>query len=126
MSIDELMCASDVCVTDYSSLIFEYALLNRPMLFYAYDLDDYNDWRGFYYDYDELTPGPVCRSMEALIRNLEQIDETYDFERLAAFRKKFMSACDGHATERIMEYVFGSPAMPEAPDTAGETAAHAD
>ena len=105
--IDVLLCAADVVITDYSSLIFEYSLLNRPMLFYAYDLKDYYDWRGFYYDYDELTPGPVCKSMEELIDALTHLDERFDSDEAAAFREKFMSACDGHATERIEELAFG-------------------
>lgn len=61
LEIDQLLCASDVCISDYSSLIFEYSLFERPMIFFAYDLDDYFDWRGFYYNYDELTPGPVVK-----------------------------------------------------------------
>ena len=106
-AIETLLCAADVVITDYSSLIFEYALMNRPMVFYSYDLDSYYDWRGFYYDYEEMTPGPVCRTMDELIDTLTDIDQRFDKERLDAFRRKFMGACDGHATERIEELVFG-------------------
>jgi len=61
LDIDKLLCVSDVCISDYSSLIFEYSLFERPMIFFAYDLDEYFDWRGFYYNYDELTPGPSSK-----------------------------------------------------------------
>ena len=64
MTIEDLLCVSDICISDYSSLVFEYSLFERPMLFFAYDLDEYFDWRGFYYDYNELTPGPVCKTNE--------------------------------------------------------------
>ena len=77
------------------------------MIFYAYDIADYEDWRGFYYPYDELTPGPVFYENEAMIAYIRDIDRLFDPSVVHAFREKFMSACDGHATERIMECFFG-------------------
>ncbi len=106
LTVEESLCCADMCITDYSSLIFEYLLLNRPMLFYAYDLDDYNDWRGFYYPYEQMTPGPVCRTMDELTGQIKNLLDSFDPESLIEFRERFMSACDGHATERIMEMVF--------------------
>lgn len=106
MTIEELLCVSDVCVSDYSSLIFEYSLFDRPMLFFAYDLEDYFDWRGFYYDYETLTPGPIVTTTEALVEQIQNIDQL-DLAPVRAFREKFMSSCDGHATERIIELAFG-------------------
>lgn len=105
LEIEELMCVSEVCISDYSSLIFEYSLFERPMIFFAYDLEEYGDWRGFYYDYEELTPGPVVRTTEELIRYLTHLDQEFDREQVKAFRDKFMSACDGHATDRLMELI---------------------
>ena len=102
LSIEALLCAADVCVSDYSSLIFEYALFEKPMLFFAYDLEDYFDARGFYYDYDELTPGPVLRTSDEVLDALEHLDERFDKRRVQSFKEQFMSACDGHATERIL------------------------
>lgn len=107
LSIEELLCVSDICISDYSSIVFEYSLFGRPMLFYAYDLEDYFDWRGFYYDYHELAPGPVVRSSEEIIDFIRHIDERFDAERIRRFREQFMEACDGHATDRILELVFG-------------------
>lgn len=107
LSIEELLCISDICISDYSSLVFEYSLFERPMVFYAYDLENYFDWRGFYYDYDELTPGPVCATNEEMIEYIRNIDERFDKQKVIDFREKFMSACDGHATERIIDLVFG-------------------
>lgn len=107
LSIEELICAADICISDYSSLVFEFSLFERPMIFYAYDIADYEDWRGFYYPYDELTPGPVFYENEAMIAYIRDIDRLFDPSVVHAFREKFMSACDGHATERIMERFFG-------------------
>lgn len=107
MIIDDLLFVSDICISDYSSLIFEYSLFERPMIFFAYDLDEYFEWRGFYYNYDELTPGPVFKENEEMIDYIRNIEERFDKQKVADFREKFMSACDGHATERIMNLVFG-------------------
>lgn len=108
LSIEELICVSDICISDYSSLIFEYSLFEKPMLFYAYDLDKYFDWRGFYYDYHELAPGPICTTNEEMIEYIENIEENFEKEKVVAFKNKFMESCDGHATERIEQMVFGN------------------
>ena len=106
MEIEELLMVSDVCISDYSSLIFEYSLFERPMIFLAYDLEDYYDWRGFYYPYEEMTPGPVVRTTGEVIDYLAHLEERFDRQKVADFREKFMSACDGHATERILDTVL--------------------
>lgn len=102
MSIDDLLCCADICISDYSSLVFEYSLFERPMIFYAYDYEDYCDWRGFYYDYSEFTPGPVVKTQDELLETILHMDECFDKDRVIAFKKKFMGSCDGHATERII------------------------
>lgn len=108
MTVEELLCVSDICISDYSSLVFEYSLFCKPMIFFAYDLEDYFDSRGFYYDYDELTPGPVLRSTAEIIGYIKDIDSKFDKEAVRAFREKYMSACDGNATRRIIAEVFGA------------------
>ena len=108
MTIEELLLVSDLCITDYSSLVFEYSLLERPMVFYAYDLEEYNDWRGFYYPYEEMTPGPVVKDMKSLIGAVRDQLESFDPAQVKAFRDRFMSACDGKSTQRVLDYVFGT------------------
>lgn len=107
LTIEELLCAADICISDYSSLVFEYSLFEKPMLFFAYDINDYEDWRGFYYPYEEMTPGPVFCENEPMIAYIRDVEQCFDREKVRAFREKFMSACDGHATDRIMERFFG-------------------
>ncbi len=111
MSIEDLLVVSDICISDYSSLIYEYSLFTRPMLFYAYDLDEYFDWRGFYYPYEELTPGPVCKTNEEMIDYIQHVDERFDPQVVIDFRERFMSACDGHATERILLETMGEETL---------------
>ena len=105
MDINDLICAADICISDYSSLVFEYALLDRPLIYYAYDLEDYFDWRGFYYDYFDMAGGPVFYSTEEIVDYIIHIEEQFDREKLRAFREKFMSACDGQSTERILHSI---------------------
>lgn len=105
LNIDDLICSGDICVSDYSSLIFEYALFEKPIIFFAYDLDEYNDWRGFYYDYDELTPGPVVKTTQEVVAEIKKAEAGFDSTEIIKFRKKFMSSCDGRATDRILKRV---------------------
>lgn len=113
LPIDELLCCADVCISDYSSLVFEFALFERPMVFLAPDRADYDDWRGFYYDYDELTPGPVVEDTQGVVDYIADLEERFDRQAVIAFKQKFMSACDGHATDRIIEAVFGPEVLAE-------------
>ena len=107
MTIEDLLCVADICISDYSSLVFEYSLFEKPMIFLAHDLENFFDWRGFYYDYNELAPGPIVQNTTGVIDYIQHIDERFDRARVHAFREKFMSACDGHATQRILEDAFG-------------------
>ena len=109
LSIEAAMVVSDACVSDYSSLVFEYSLLRRPMAFLAADIDEYDDWRGFYYDYDELTPGPVLTTTDQLADWVAGLETDCDLAEVDAFREKFMSACDGHATQRIVAAALEEP-----------------
>lgn len=102
LSIEDLLCCADICISDYSSLVFEYSLFEKPMIFYAYDYDNYCDWRGFYYDYSEFTPGPVVQTEDELLNSIKNIDTQFDKQKVIDFKEKFIGSCDGHATERII------------------------
>ena len=106
LSIEDLIITSDFCISDYSSLVFEYSLFEKPLIFFAYDLDSYFDWRGFYYDYDELAPGPVCKTNFEMIDYIKNIDPRFDKQAVQEFKYKFMRSCDGNATKRILESMF--------------------
>lgn len=105
MSINDLMAVADICISDYSSVVFEYSLFERPMLFYVYDLEEYIDNRGLYYDFEEITPGPLCKTNEDMIDYIKNVNERFDKQEVTDFKNKFMCCCDGHATERILEFI---------------------
>lgn len=106
MAIEELLSVTDICISDYSSLVFEYSLFEKPLIFFAYDLDEYFDWRGFYYDYYELAPGPIVKTNFEMIDYIKNIDTRFDKKAIQDFRYKFMRSCDGKATQRILETMF--------------------
>lgn len=81
MSIEELLFVADICISDYSSLVFEYSLFEKPMIFFAFDLDNYYDWRGFYYDYKDFVPGPIHTTTEEMIEYIQHVDERFDKKR---------------------------------------------
>lgn len=106
MDINELMTVADICISDYSSVVFEFSLFERPIIFFMYDLEDYSDSRGMYYTYEELAEcGPICKTNEEVIDYIAHVDERFDKEKVTEFKNRFMSACDGHATERIMNFI---------------------
>ena len=106
--IERLLPVADICISDYSSLIYEYSLFERPMIFFAYDLDEYFDFRGFFYDYEELSPGDVVKTNGELMESVGRVTgDGYDIKIVKDFKEKFMGGCDGKATERIMESFFG-------------------
>lgn len=111
--INDLMLVSDLLITDYSSCIFEAAILKLPMLFYAFDLSEYEETRDFYFDYEEMVPGPVVKNIESLTRNAREIidqadnedTDTYKDQKLQTFKDVFLSGLDGQSTKNIYDYV---------------------
>ncbi|KTG08147.1 hypothetical protein AUR64_00800 [Haloprofundus marisrubri] len=82
-----LLAATDGLITDYSSVLFDYLLLDRPVVCYAYDLAAYRAERGFYYDYDEVTPGPVAHEFDGVLAALETALDGDDDDEFAAARR---------------------------------------
>ncbi len=106
--INDLYIISDLLITDYSSVFFDFANLKKPMLFYMYDLDDYkNNLRDFYFDLNIL-PGPIVKQEDDLIKeikNIDNYDELYH-DKYIKFNKKFNYLDDGKSTERVVEVIF--------------------
>lgn len=106
--INDLYIISDLLITDYSSVFFDFANLKKPMIFYMYDLDDYkNNLRDFYFDLNIL-PGPIVKQEDDLIKeikNIDNYDELYH-DKYIKFNKKFNYLDDGKSTERVVEVIF--------------------
>ena len=107
--ISELYLISDILITDYSSVFFDYANLMRPMLFFTYDLEKYRDiLRGFYFDIETVVPGPLLYTTEEIVEAVKNIDTVYDeySQRYQEFYQLFCEWEDGHATEKVVKSVF--------------------
>lgn len=107
--IAELYLVSDILITDYSSVFFDYANLKRPILFYTYDLEKYRDTlRGFYIDIESEVPGPLVKTTEDVInkvKNIDEVQEEYE-EIYQEFYDRFCKWDDGNASEKTVERVF--------------------
>jgi CDP-ribitol ribitolphosphotransferase len=101
--MNELMLVSDVLVTDYSSAIYEFALLGRPMAFFAPDHDAYERERGFYFDFRTGLPGPIFTDSQALAEHLRAAE--FEPERVRRFAAESFDVADGRATERFVDQV---------------------
>ncbi len=103
--INTLLLVADYLITDYSSVIFEYCLLKKPMLFYAYDLEEFSDQgRGFYRPYKKFVPGPITETTEEVIDLLKE--NRFDLEAINSFIASNYQYLDGKSTERIYLHIF--------------------
>jgi CDP-glycerol glycerophosphotransferase len=104
--IAELFLASDALITDYSSLMFDYANTGRPMLFFTYDLEHYRDQlRGFYFDFEQEAPGPLIATSDELIAalgDLDAVSKGYQ-DAYKSFQGLFCDLDDGHASARVID-----------------------
>ena len=116
-SVEELMLAADVLVTDYSSIMFDYGVLDRPIVIHAPDWEIYSTLRGTYFDLMEQPPGPVTRTDAEVVEALRSGDPAADAR--AAFRARFCALDDGGAAERVVRRVwFGERATAASPEPA--------
>ena len=100
-----LLNSVDPLLTDYSSVFFDYAILNRPIYFYMYDLEEYaQDLRGFYLDIHKDLPGKIYRNEEDLLVDLK--NNVFDYEHLKEFNAYFNNKEDGNASKRVIDILY--------------------
>lgn len=101
--LNELLFVTDILITDYSSVIFEAALLDIPMLFYAFDLDEYISRRGFYCEYISFIPGKLVENMDEIIDALLVGD--FEADKIIEFKQDFFDDLDGKSGKRASEFI---------------------
>lgn len=107
--IQELFLASDMLITDYSSSFFDYAILDRPVLFFAYDLLNYRDsLRGFYLDYEKDLPGPIFENSETLFTEIRYRAENPQKSGNipSDFIERYTALEDGFASARVVDQLL--------------------
>jgi CDP-glycerol glycerophosphotransferase len=109
-NVAELYLAADVLVTDYSSSMFDFSVTGKPMIFLTPDIDDYVSKRGFYFDFEQLAPGPILRDDSKLsetLENIESVKREYA-TRYQAWQLKFNSLEDGKASKRVVDQALSA------------------
>lgn len=103
--LNTLLFVCDTLITDYSSVIFEYCLLKKKMIFYAYDLDKFSEQgRGFYEEYRSYVPGPVVEDTRAIAQILKSGD--WEREKIEKFMVNSYKFLDGRSTKRLFHEIF--------------------
>lgn len=105
--VNELMIASDLLITDYSAIAFDYSILCKPIFCYAYDYETYLSSRGTYFEVDELYPNKSCRTEKELLARIRGMDYQRECKNTRAFRDRFIQYGLG-ATEVCVKAVFGA------------------
>ena len=103
--VNDILFITDLLITDYSSIIYEFSLLRRPMLFYAFDQIMYVSTRDFYEPYEDIVPGRIIKRFDQLMEALEK--EEYDTDKIEWFIKKNFAYTDGKSTDRVIDLIVG-------------------
>ena len=104
LDVNDLLFAVDLLITDYSSIVFEYSTLGRPMLFYAYDLEEYVATRDFYEPFETFVPGRIVRTFPELLDAIRRDD--YEVDKVAAFAASHFSHLDAGSTDRVIDQLI--------------------
>lgn len=103
-NVNELLLIADILISDYSSIPFEYALLEKPMIFYAYDLDTYNQDRGIWGDYQELVGGPIATTTEEIISIIQQ--QSFDMDNVRRLNRIWNEYSTGESSEKLIRTLY--------------------
>ena len=104
-SEQELLLISDILITDYSSIMIEFAMLNKPIVFFTYDFDSYmTQERGFYFDFKSTVPGPVVNDSNQLVNVI--VNQEFDESKMSKFVKTQFDAIDGKSSKRVVDFLL--------------------
>lgn len=104
--INDLLLITDVLVTDYSSVIFDYFFMEKPIVYFAYDEDEYANDRGLFFPFNDYVYGSVAKNSKELIKMIEM--KKIDKAQRKKFKEKFLDECDGNSTKKTYEWVFNN------------------
>ncbi|ERH54696.1 MULTISPECIES: CDP-glycerol--glycerophosphate glycerophosphotransferase [Bacillus] len=102
MRLHDLLKAADILITDYSSVPFEFALLNKPIFFFTYDLEEYDQKRGLIDNYTSVIPGKACHDSEALLE--EMTKKPFRAEEMKRFSDKWNMYSDGNSSSKLLQF----------------------
>ena len=102
--INDLLLVTDILITDYSSVIFDYFFTNKPIIYFTYDLKDYENDRGMYFPFQDYVYGDVTITNDELIEAIKK--GSLEEEKRTKFKQKFLDACDGKSTAKTYKWIF--------------------
>ncbi len=103
-NVNDLLRVTDLMITDYSSVIYEYALFRKPMLFFAFDKTEYAAARGFHHDYDSFCPGKVCQTFDEMETAI--INRDFEVEKVDQFIRDYFDYLDADSTDRFIDWIL--------------------
>ena len=98
-AMNDILFITDILITDYSSIPFEYSFLQKPMIFYPYDLEEYSQSRGFWKPYDQLVPGPIAYNSVEIVNLIKE--SNFDYEKLQNFHKEWNTYSKGKSSKNV-------------------------
>ncbi|MCM1272093.1 MAG: CDP-glycerol glycerophosphotransferase family protein [Clostridium sp.] len=107
--VEDLYNISDILITDYSSVMFDYALLNKPMIFFTYDMEEYCDkLRGLYIDFEKEAPGTLAFTSDEVINAIVNVEEEQkkNRDRIESFHSKFLTYENEKSCEKVVQEVM--------------------
>lgn len=104
--LNHLLLITDILISDYSSVPFEFSLLNKPMIFFSYDLNEYMKNRGLWYNYEDLVPGPIVKNTDELIYCIKS--QSFEVRKVKAFSDNWNKYNDGQSSARFVDYLIQS------------------
>lgn len=104
--VNEILLVTDYLISDYSSIPFEFAILEKPMIFYPYDLEQYISNKGVWGQYDKIVPGPVVFTTEDIVKLI--IDDQFDMEEIRQFSREWNKYSTGHSSRNLVDYLLES------------------
>ena len=106
-SVNELMIAADIIISDYSCILLDYSILEKPLICFGYDYDAYKAVRGFYFDMEKVVPNGVIRAEDDVIEHILTLDYDKECEKTKKFKEDHMEY-GGNATISCINKVFGT------------------
>jgi teichoic acid glycerol-phosphate primase len=103
-NINYLLLITDLLITDYSSIPFEFSLLEKPMIFFTYDLEEYSKSRGFWEDFHSNVPGPIAKNTEEVIQLIKE--NRFDLDKIRNFATEWNKYSRGNSSKNLVKYIY--------------------
>ena len=102
-SITKLFSIADYLITDYSSILFDFTILNKPIISFVPDIEQYKKEVGMYINYEKTIPAPICKTEQDIVEAIKKNE--FDFERIQTFCHNYFKYRDGKATQRVVDFI---------------------